>query len=275
MAGFWVRHRRGVQELEGRDADVAKLAGSALVAADERLRLAAEEFAFAEAELGSEANVASAEAILAARGLLGEAFRLNRANRDAIHGTSQEVQARNDRIVVLCQQAESVLDGHIARLADVITRARHAPEVITGVRADVEHLRSRVPQARDIIDQLAVRYARSALTPVESNPAEAEQLLGFAEQSVRVAERRRDGGHREQANVALAASVDSVRRAAALLDAVEAFEVEALRAETMLAAVVEESCRDLEIALTEPSPMASRTRSSGCGRRSWTFHRLV
>ncbi|TYL54016.1 hypothetical protein [Agromyces mariniharenae] len=253
MAGFRVRRRRGAQELEVHDADVAKRAGSALVAADERVRLAADELAFAEAELGSDATEGLAEAIVAARGLLGEAFRLNRTNHELTAGTPQEVQARDARIVLLCQQAEQVLDEHVGSLADGIGRARHAPEVIAGVRADVERLRSRLPLARGILDQLAMRYARSALAAVESNSAEAEQLLGFAEHSVGVAERRRAAGHREQANVALEASVDSVRRAAALLDEVEAFEVEALRAESQLAALVERARRNLAIAREEPA----------------------
>jgi hypothetical protein len=87
---------------------------------------------------------------------------------------------------------------------------------------------------------------------VQSNPAEAEQLLGFAEHSAGVAERRREAGQREQANLALEASTESVRRAATLLDAVETFEVEALRAESTLAAIVEDSRGDLVVALKEP-----------------------
>ena len=55
MAGFWVRHRRGAQELEVRGADLAKRAGSALFAADERIRATVDELGFAEAELGSDA----------------------------------------------------------------------------------------------------------------------------------------------------------------------------------------------------------------------------
>ncbi|MGW4929681.1 hypothetical protein ACWEOH_11035 [Agromyces sp. NPDC004153] len=252
MAGFWVRRRRGAQELEVHDADVAKRAGSALVAADERIRLAADELDFAEAELGFDATEGLRQAIVSARQLLGDAFRLNRTNHDPFRGTAEDVLARNARIVLLCQEAEHVLDEHLSGLAAGITRSRHAPEVIAGVRADVERQCSRLPQARDTIDRLAVRYAREALAGVESNPAEAEQLLGFAEHSVGVAERRRHAGHREQSLVALEASVVSVRRAAALLDAVEAFEVEALRAESELAAIVEESRRALAAALEEP-----------------------
>ena len=252
MAVFRVRHRRGAQQLEVHDIDLAKRAGRALVAADERIHITADELGFAEAELGADATERLSEALVATRKLLSDAFRLNRLNHDAIPGSADEVRARYVQVVQLCEEVEDVLDVQTSALADRIVRARRAPEIIAGVRADIERLSPRIPHARDTIDRLAARYAREALARVEANPAEAEQLLGFAEHSVGVAERRREAGQREPANVALEASVESVRRAATLLDAVEAFEVDVLRAESTLAAVVEESRRDLAAALEEP-----------------------
>jgi hypothetical protein len=252
MAVFRVTHRRGAQRLEVRDAVLAKQAGAALLAADERIRAAADELGFAEAELGSESITMANQALVGVRRQLRDAFRLNRLNHDAIPGTADEVRARNVRIVQLCDEIHDVLARQISALADQVARARHAPEVISGVRADAERLRGRLPHVRETIDRLAARYAREALVQVAANAAEAEQLLRFAEHSVGVAERRRVAGQREQASVALEASVESVRRAATLLDAVETFEVEALRAESVLAAVVEECRRDLAAALEEP-----------------------
>lgn len=252
MAGFWVRHRRGAQELEVRGADLAKRAGSALFAADERIRATVDELGFAEAELGSDAIRHLSEALVAARGHLSDAFRLNRLNHDAFRGTSDEVRARYVRIVELCEQVESVLDEQTTAMADRMARARRAPEVIAEVRADIERLRARIQPARETVRRLAARYAREALADVAAHPAEAEQLLGFAEHSVGVAERRHEHGRRELGLVALEASVASVRRAAALLDAVETFEVDALRAEATLAALVGESRRNLAVALKEP-----------------------
>src|SRR5918993_1474632 len=162
------------------------------------------------------------------------------------------VRARYTHILELCELVQDVLDERTSALADRVARARHAPEIIAGLRVDTERLRACLPQARETIDRLAARYAREALAHVEGSVAEADQLLGFAEHSIGVAERRRAAGQREQASVALEASVESVRRAAKLLDAVETFEVEALRAESMLAATVEESRRDLAAALDEP-----------------------
>ncbi len=252
MAVFRVRRRRGAQQLDVHDADLAKRAGRALVAADERIRVTVDELGFAEAELGADATAQLSAALVAARRHLRDAFRLNRLNHEAIPGSADEVRARYLRIVELCELAEDELDEQTSALADRVARARHAPEIIAGVRADTERLRARIPHARETIERLAARYAQEALVHVETNVAEADQLLGFAEHSVGVGERRRSAGLREQANVALEASVASVRRAATLLDAVETFEVEALRAESTLAALVEASRRDLAAALEEP-----------------------
>ena len=254
MAGFWGKRKRDEQqqELDAQDLDLAKRAQSALVAADERIRVTTDELGFAEAELGADSTRALRDALTAVRTHLGEAFRLHQLNHDEVPDTREELRTRNARIVQLCEWAEDVLDDQTSALADRIARARRAPEIIAGIRGDVVLLRERIPQARETVDRLAARYAPQALAQVEANPAEAEQLLGFAEHGVGVAERRRAAGQREQANLALEASAESVRRAATLLDAVETFEVEALRAESTLAAIVEDSRGDIAVALREP-----------------------
>ncbi len=252
MAGFWGKRKRDQAELQAQDADLAKRAGTALVGADERIRVTTDELVFAEAELGPDATAELRTALTAVRQHLGEAFRLNQLNFDEIPDTAEELRSRNARIVQLCDWAEDVLDERTAALADKVARARRAPEIIAGVRADAARLRARIPHARDTIERLAARYAPEALAQVEANPAQADQLLGFAEHSAGVAERRREAGQREQANLALEASTESVRRAATLLDAVETFEIEALRAESTLAAIVEDSRDDLVVALKEP-----------------------
>jgi len=252
MAGFWGKRKRDQLEVQAQDADLEKRAGTALVAADERVRVTTDELVFAEAELGPDATKELRVALTSVRQHLGDAFRLHQLNHDEIPDTAEELRTRNGRIVQLCEWAEDVLDDRLSALADKIARARRAPEIIAGVRADAERLRARVPHARETVERLAARYAPEALAQVEANPAQADQLLGFAEHSAGVAERRRDAGQREQANLALEASTESVRRAATLLDAVETFEVEALRAESTLAAIVEDSRGDLVVALKEP-----------------------
>lgn len=261
MAGFRVIRRRDAHRLDVHDAELAKRAAAALVAADERVRVAAEELGFAEAELGDGATTSAGETLAEVRRDLHDAFRLHLLDRDKLPGTADEERARSLHIMLLCERAVEVLDEQAAALAERVARARRAPETYAGVRADVERLRARIPHARDTIERLAARYAREALGHIEANPADAAQLLAFAEHSLRVAERRREAGQREHANVALEASADSVRRAATLLDAVDTFEIEALHAESTLAALAEQSRRDLA-AVAEPRSRAVANRAA-------------
>ncbi|WP_214465802.1 hypothetical protein [Microbacterium flavescens] len=258
MAGFWGKRKRENEELEAQDADLARRARSALVSADERIRVTTDELAFAEAELGAEPTRELRDALESVRTHMSEAFHLHQLNHDEIPDTPEELRTRNARIVQLCEWAEDLLDDRTSALAAPIERARRAPEIIAGVRADAERLRARLPQARETVQRLAARYSAEALAQVEANPAEAEQLIGFAEHSAGIAERRREAGQREQANLALEACTEAARRAATLIDAVETFEVEALRAESTLSAIVEDSRDDIVVALREPhSPAVS------------------
>lgn len=256
MAGFWGRRRREQEATQQQDANLAQRARSALVDADERIRLTTDELVFADVELGSDATADLRNALDAVRTQLGEAFHLNQLNHDHIPDTPEELRTRNARIVQLCEWAEDLLDTQTEALAEAISRARRAPEILAQVAADAERLRSRLPLAREIVIRLATRYSADALTRVQSNPAEAEQLIGFAEHSAGVSARRREADEREQSNMALEAATESVRRASTLLDAVESFEVEALRAESTLAAVVEDSRNDLLAARSVPKSSA-------------------
>ncbi|GAA1946332.1 hypothetical protein [Microbacterium deminutum] len=253
MAGFWGRRRREEQEaLAAQDADLARQAQTSLVSADERIRVTTDELTFAELELGVEPTEDLRKALVAVRTHLAEAFHLHQLNHDEIPDTPEELRTRNARIVQLCEWAEDLLDDRTHALAEPIARARRAPEIIAGVRADAERLRARLPQARETVARLAARYAADALTQIDANPSHAEQLLGFAEHSASVSERRREAGQREQANLALEAATEAARRAATLIDAVETFEVEALRAESTLSAIAEDSRQDLVVARTAP-----------------------
>lgn len=260
MAGFWGKRRREEDAARAaEDADLARRAERALVAADERVRLTADELDFAEAELGSGPTKDLREALTAVRTHLAEAFHLHQLNHDEIPDTVEELRTRNARIVQLCEWAEDLLEDRTTALARPIELARRAPEILAGVRADAARLRDRLPVAVETVARLAGRYTDDALRKVSANPGEAEQLLAFAEHSAGISERRREAGQREQANLALEAATESVRRAATLIDAVETFEIEALRAESTLSAVVEDSRGDIVAAREAPQVPAVGT----------------
>ncbi|RWR22237.1 hypothetical protein D8Y23_02565 [Microbacterium enclense] len=251
MAGFWGKRKR--EEQDAADADLARRAELAIVAADERVRLTSDELDFARAELGDKATEDLAAALQSVKVHLAEAFQLHQLNHDEIPDTKDELRTRNARIIQLSQWAEDLLEERTLVLQPKIDAVRRAPETLARVRADRDRLAERVPHAREIVERLAQRYSPSALQQVAGNPEEIQQLLDFAVHTAGVSERRREAGQREQASVALEAATEAVRRAESLLDAVDTFEIEALRAESTLAAVIDDSRSDLVDARRSPA----------------------
>ncbi|MDT0156793.1 hypothetical protein Q9R19_04040 [Microbacterium sp. ARD32] len=252
MAGFWGRRRREEEALAAQDADLARRAEQSLVATDERIRTTSDELAFAQAELGDSLTADLKAALDAVRLHMQEAFQLHQLNHDEIPDTDEELRTRNARIVQLCEWAESLLDEKTGDLAETVAKVRRAPQVIAQVRRDAEALSARIPQARETITRLSSRYAESAMRRVASSGDEAEQLIEFAVHGADVSERRRAAKQNEEANLALETATEAVRRAAAMLDAVEDFEIQALRAESTLANVVADSRGDIVAARSAP-----------------------
>lgn len=257
MVGFWGRRKREADERQGQvDDALAGQARTALVTADERIRATDDELAFASAELGESATADLRTALAAVRQHLGEAFQLHQLNHDEIPDTPEELRTRNTRIVQLCDWAEEVLDERTEALRAQVERVREAPRIAQGVRDDVERLRSRIPETRDTIERLRARYSASALHRIRLTADEAERLLDFAVQSVELSERRRTAGRNEDATLALETATESVRRATSVLDGVDGFEVEAMRAQSTLAEVIDDSRSDLARAASLPRTAA-------------------
>lgn len=253
MAGFWGKRKREQEELAAQDADLARRAEQALVSADERIRTTSDELSFAEAELGESLTGDLRKALAAVRTHLREAFQLHQLNHDEIPDTVEELRTRNARILQLCDWAQDLLDEKTSVLAESVAKVRRAPEIIAQVRAEAAALSARIPQTNEAVARLSARYSDSAMHQITASAAEAEQLISFATHSADVSERRRAAKQNEEANVALETATEATRRASALLDAVEDFEIEALRAESTLAEVVADSRGDLIAARTAPN----------------------
>lgn len=256
MAGFWGKRKREQEAQSAQDADLARQAQQALVAADERIRTTTDELAFAQAELGDSLTADLKAALGSVKTHMQEAFHLHQLNHDEIPDTDEELRTRNARIVQLCEWAEDLLDEKTATLAETVAKVRGAPEVVAQVRREAEHLSARLPQARETIERLSTRYAPSAMHRIESSADEATQLISFATHGADVSERRRAAKQNEEANLALETATEATRRAGAMLDAVEDFEIEALRAESTLADVVADSRGDIVAARNAPQTPA-------------------
>jgi hypothetical protein len=242
------------QQAAARLAELERTAGVALVRADERIRLADDELGFAIAEFGEDATAEFRAALQRARQRLSEAFHLNQLLSDHVPDTDAQRLEWNSRIVSLCQSAESTLSEQAAAFASRRATVQRTPSQIQKVRADIERTREGLPGARTALAALAERYADASLSPVAANADQAEQLLRFAERSADVAESRLSASRDAEADAAVRAAEEAAKRAGALLDAVDSFEVEALQAESTLAAMVAESYAELSAARALPAP---------------------
>lgn len=251
----WMRSRRRTRARDT-SAELERLekeAGTALVRTDERLRLADDELGFAVAELGEDETRDLAAALRTARERLREAFHLHQLLHDHVPDTDAQRREWFARIVTLCRAADESVGEQVravgARRADV----RRTPSAVEHVRRELERVRGEVGKARVTLERLAERYTDQALQPVADNPVQAERLLEFAGRSADLATARLAEQRVGEADGAARAAADTVRRAEGLLRAVEEFEVEALRAESALGAMIAESRAELATARALPA----------------------
>lgn len=246
MAGFWGRRSREEQERQAAaDENLAVRARTAIVTTDERIRATEDELGFAVAELGQKPTEQLRMGLASVKKHMAEAFELHRLNHDHIPDTPEELRTRNARIVQLCDWAEEVLDERTEALQAQVEKVRGAPEELERVQAEVARLRAQLPGMRATSERLAQTYSTSALQRVRVDPGEAERLVDFAERSAGLAQRRGQAGDHAAAISALEAVTETLRRAQSVIDGVDTFEIDALRAEGTLAEVIADSRGDL------------------------------
>ncbi|MGF0116782.1 hypothetical protein ACQFYA_10700 [Promicromonospora sp. Marseille-Q5078] len=256
VAVWAVRRRRAAgTRARDREAELERMgveAGSALVRADERARLAEDELAFAVAELGERETRDLAPTLRRARERLGEAFHLNQLLHDHVPDTDQQRHEWSARIVDLCRSAGASLDELDSGLASLRQTVRATPDVVARVDKELARVRESIPGARADLERLRGQYAEQALLPVADNPEQAERLLEFAGRSAAAARKRLTTQQVAEAGAAARAAEEAVRRAEGLLRAVDDYEAEALRAESALGAIVAESRAELAQARALP-----------------------
>lgn len=249
---FWGKRKREEQERQdAADQVLVVKAQKALVATDERIRTTRDELAFAQAELGDSATKDLRDGLDAVARHMREAFELHQLNHDDIPDTREELRTRNARIVQLCEWAEDVLDERTAVLKERVEKIRQAPRVREQTREEANRIAERLPLAEQTVERLKLRYSPEALQRIGANPAEGRQLIEFALHSCDVAERRREAGRKDDALVALETAIEAARRAQSILDAVDDFEIEAIRTQNTLADVVADSRADIAAARHE------------------------
>ncbi|WKK73351.1 TPM domain-containing protein [Rathayibacter oskolensis] len=239
------RRRKAAEAVEASIDELATRAGSALVHADDAVRTSEQEVGFAEAQFGSDATGPFREALVTAKGMLGEAFSLQQRLDDAEPETEQERRDGYARILQLCTGIDEVLDEKAEAFEQLRALEKNAPEVAARLSARVAAVAERVAPTRRTLADLAARYAPSAIDDVVDDADQAEDRLRFARDGAASALESISSGDTGRAAVLLRAGQQAAEQASGLLDTVAARSTDLGEAEASLAARIAEIRADV------------------------------
>lgn len=237
--------RRRIAAVESELRELEVRAGTALVHADDRVQASEDEVGFAVAEFGEGATAEFARALGRSRARLREAFELKQRLEDAFPDTIEERRDWNRRIIELAASAEQALAEQSAAFTSLRSLEQQGPSAVRTVRARIAEVQPGIPTSEQLLERLRSRYSDEALRAVSRNPTQAKELVVYAERSLEVAEDRLGSRRAADATVPLQTAEEAVHRAGQLIAAVEHFEVDALRAESTLAAVIADTESDI------------------------------
>lgn len=214
-----------------------------IVQADNAVRDAERELAFAEAQFGAD-DVASMRAALErARGWMREAFILQQRLDDAEADTAAERRTWSTRIEGLCTSAIGALDDAQTSIASRRRSERGVHAELPALRQRAERLDRRRAEAHAVLGRLATRFAPSALAEPHAALVRVEAALAGAAGALDDAGAHLDRG--EPAADRLGPASDDLERAARDLDDVEQVELRLAAAQADAAA--EASALDAEL----------------------------
>ncbi|PSL36802.1 hypothetical protein CLV49_0400 [Labedella gwakjiensis] len=237
--------RRRIAATESELRELETRAGSALVHADDRVQASEDEVGFAAAEFGEAATADFTRALSRSRERLREAFALKQKLEDAFPDTVEERREWNRRIIELAAAAEQALAEQSDAFTSLRSLEQQAPSAVRSIRSRIAELEPGIESSERLLERLRERYSDDALRAIGRNPAQARELVVYAERSLGVAEDRVGAKRAGEATVPLQTAEEAVHRAGQLVAAVERFEVDALRAESTLAAVIADTESDI------------------------------
>lgn len=162
-------------------ATLEKLAEEELVSTDESIKNARQELGIAVAEFGAERTRAFTRAMNHSTTTLQKAFQL-KSQADELRG--EQKRPILVEIVSTCGMADDALDAeaeNFAKLRDLLLNAPSALDRITQLTVD---LRSRIPAASSVLEELHASYSPEMLNSIEHNVEMATVSLDEAERNV-------------------------------------------------------------------------------------------
>lgn len=247
-------------------AELARRAASALVQTDDAVKTSEQELGFARAQFGDDAAVEFADTLTRAKASLDQAFSLQQQLDDDVPDTEQDVRAWNSQILELCAAANTELDEKAAAFDELRKLEQNAPEALTRSQELRATVAGRLAGAGERLRALQGAYAAEALATIAENPAQAQQLIDFADERLTAAEQAIGAGDGSAAAVSIRAAEEALGQARLLEEAVTKLGEDLAAGEQNAAALIADLEKDLAAAAAVPdqdgrlAPVIAATR---------------
>jgi uncharacterized membrane protein YgcG len=199
---------------------LARQANALLIATDERIRDAAQETDFAEAQYGEDAVVSFRAAVAQAREELSKAFVVRQRLDDDTPEDEPTTVVMLQAIIAGTTKAQERLDAETERIRELHDLERDAPNAIVQLPARIEAVEDRLDATEASMRDLH-RYAEAVWGPVRGNLEEARKGLAGARTAVTTGTSAIATDDRSAVAVATRTAIEGLTGATALLDAVD------------------------------------------------------
>jgi uncharacterized membrane protein YgcG len=258
-----MRARSTGEERDRRTGKLARDANALLISTDERIRDAAQEVDFVEAQYGPAEVDPLKGAVAQAREEMRAAFAIRQRLDDAEPETPEAREQMLNEIVQRLSQANATLDAQTERIRVLRDLERDAPATLAALPDRIAAVEARIPVAEAGLSGLG-RYAPSASQSVRGNVVEARKGLAGAREAVTAGTASLQAGDTARAASSTRLALEGVTGAAGLLDAIDRLGASIAAAEQQLPAELREAETDLADAgdmargLEPGSPLATR-----------------
>jgi uncharacterized membrane protein YgcG len=223
---------------------LARQANALLIATDERIRDAAQETDFAEAQYGPEAVTTFRTAVTEARDQLAAAFTLRQQLDDSTPEDEPTRIAMLQEIVQRTTAAQERLDAETERIRELRDLERDAPDTLVELPARIEAVEDRLDAGEATMARLR-SYAEPVWGPVQGNLEEARKGLAGARDAVIAASTAVASEDSADVAVATRTALEGITGAGALIDAIDALAALVTDAERRVPAELADARRDL------------------------------
>lgn len=255
-------------------AELARRAASALVQTDDAVKTSEQELGFAAAQFGDAAAAEFAETLTRAKANLDKAFSLQQQLDDEVPDTEQDVRAWNAQILELCETANAELDEKAAAFDELRKLEQNAPEALARTQELRATVAAGLAEASERLAALQGAYAPEATATIADNPAQAQQLIDFADERLTAAQQAIGSGDGSAAAVSIRAAEEALGQARLLHDAVTKLGDDLAAGERNAAALIADLEKDLAAAGAMPdadgrlAPVIAATRQQVDAARS-------